>query len=61
MIPFLLALACTPEVKDTAEPVNLAPQIEWTAPSERLIEGQDVTISVSINDEDGIQEAIVYP
>ena len=60
MMSIWLALACTPEVKDTAEPVNLAPQIEWTAPTDRLIEGQDVSISVTITDEDGIQEGIVY-
>ena len=48
MMSILLALACTPEVKDTAEPVNMAPQIEWVSPTERLIEGQDVPISVTI-------------
>ena len=56
----LLALGCTPEVKDTATPVNLAPQIDWVAPTERLVEGQEVQVSVSIVDEDGIQEAMVY-
>ena len=60
MMSILLALACTPEVKDTATPVNLAPQIDWVAPTERLVEGQDVQISLSIVDEDGIQEAMVY-
>ena len=60
MMSILLALSCTPEVKDTAEPVNMAPQIEWVSPTERLIEGQDVPISVTITDEDGIQEATVY-
>ena len=60
MIALLFALGCTPEVKDTAEPVNLAPKIEWEAPTERLIEGQSLELSVTITDEDGIQSAQVY-
>ena len=60
MISILFVLGCTPEITDTATPVNLAPQIGWAAPTERLVEGQDVQLSVSISDEDGIQEAMVY-
>ena len=60
MMLTLLVLACTPEIKDTAGPVNLAPQIGWDTPTDRLVEGQDVHLSVSIVDEDGIQESMVY-
>ena len=54
-------MACTPEVKDTAsESSNLAPAISWTAPTDRVINGQPLTITVDITDDDGIQSAIVY-
>jgi hypothetical protein len=60
MMTILLILGCTPEEKDSAEPVNLAPIVEWTEPTTRWVVGQDVVLTVSITDTDGINEALVY-
>lgn len=61
MFSLWILLACTPEIKDTGEDAyNVAPQIVWTEPSTRLIDGEPLEISVSIVDDDGIQSAMLY-
>ena len=58
---WMLLWACGEADKDTGSiPQNVAPVIEWLPPSERIVDGDSLTLSVQISDEDGISAASVY-
>lgn len=54
-------LACGESEKDTGEVAqNLAPVIEWSIPTERIVDGDSLDIVAQISDDDGINTASVY-
>ena len=52
---------CTGKEADTAEaPLNSAPVIDWTVPSDRLVAGDDLPLEVHVSDEDGVSVVALY-
>jgi hypothetical protein len=58
---FWILVSCTGKVSDTGSlDLNIPPTFQYEQPTERIVDGAELPLSVTVIDEDGIQEVSVY-